>query len=118
MPVVACPPDNSSNGIKLSPDGLGPPEAGSEAQRLPVTQAGHPKPAGQPAAAASQQQAPVVLIARPLPRVLLVHCGGTLGMDAAASFELDLEGHTQLKPVSGSTPSSERGCWCQHAKPP
>jgi hypothetical protein len=32
-------------------------------------------------------QAPVVLVARPLPRVLLLHCGGTMGMDPKESFE-------------------------------
>ena len=30
-----------------------------------------------------QGQVPMVLIARPLPRVLLLHTGGTLGMDAS-----------------------------------
>lgn len=43
----------------------------------------------------------MVLIARPLPRVLLIHCGGTLGMDATESYELDLEGHMVLKPGTG-----------------
>ncbi|KAL4858677.1 L-asparaginase 1 [Chlorella vulgaris] len=46
-------------------------------------------------------QAPVVLIARPLPRVLLLHCGGTMGMDAGESFEQDLDGHQVLKRASG-----------------
>lgn len=48
----------------------------------------------------------MVLIARPLPRVLLIHCGGTLGMDATESYELDLEGHMVLKPVG--VPHSNR----------
>ncbi len=41
----------------------------------------------------------MILVARPLPRVLLVHCGGTMGMDAQASFEQDVEGHMVLKQV-------------------
>lgn len=47
-----------------------------------------------------QPAGPTVLIARPLPRVLLIHCGGTLGMDAQASYTQDVEGHTVLRPVS------------------
>ena len=39
---------------------------------------------------------PLVMVPRPLPRVLIVHTGGTLGMDPVASYESDLTGQ-QLK---------------------
>lgn len=102
-PVVLPPP--SSNGWPLSLDDGEEVTAGEVAPPPPP-----PQQQRQAAAAAKQQQgtqqqqgqrekAQTVLIARPLPRVLLVHCGGTLGMDATESFELDLEGHTVLKPV-------------------
>lgn len=42
-----------------------------------------------------------VLQARPLPRVLLIHTGGTLGMDPDRSFETDTEGHRILKAGTG-----------------
>lgn len=48
--------------------------------------------------------APLILVARPLPRVLLVHCGGTMGMDAQASFVQDVEGHMVLKQVGLGRP--------------
>lgn len=35
----------------------------------------------------------------PLPRVLLVHLGDTLGMDPAAPVQKNVEGHLDLKPV-------------------
>ena len=44
-----------------------------------------------------------MLVARPLPRVLLLHTGGTLGMDAGTSYEVDMEGPFVLKPGSGGT---------------
>jgi hypothetical protein len=47
-----------------------------------------------------QGQVPMVLIARPLPRVLLLHTGGTLGMDASESYEQSLDGHMVLKQAS------------------
>lgn len=34
-------------------------------------------------------QGPHVATAQPLPHVLILHTGGTLGMDAAESFEVD-----------------------------
>ena len=37
-----------------------------------------------------------MMVPRPLPRVLIVHTGGTLGMDPVASYESDLTGQ-QLK---------------------
>lgn len=43
----------------------------------------------------------MVLIARPLPRVLLLHTGGTLGMDASESYEQSLDGHMVLKQGTG-----------------
>lgn len=45
--------------------------------------------------------APIVLIAKPLPRVLLLHCGGTLGMDPGESYTEDLEGHVVLREGTG-----------------
>lgn len=42
-----------------------------------------------------------VLVARPLPKVLLLHTGGTLGMDAEKSFEMDVDGHRILKAGTG-----------------
>lgn len=32
---------------------------------------------------------PMMFVKRPLPRVLMVHCGGTLGMDPAESYEME-----------------------------
>ncbi|KAL6777071.1 hypothetical protein ACKKBF_B20105 [Auxenochlorella protothecoides x Auxenochlorella symbiontica] len=43
---------------------------------------------------------PIVLVAKPLARVLLLHTGGTLGMDSHASYEEDVDGHHVL--VSGT----------------
>lgn len=31
----------------------------------------------------------MVMVARPMPRVLLLHTGGTLGMEAGESFEVN-----------------------------
>lgn len=44
---------------------------------------------------------PHILVAKPLPRVLLLHCGGTLGMDAGASYQEDPEGHLVLREGTG-----------------
>ncbi|CAG9467813.1 unnamed protein product [Pedinophyceae sp. YPF-701] len=44
---------------------------------------------------------PIIMITRPLPRVLLVHTGGTLGMDPTASFETDGEGHVHVRRGTG-----------------
>ena len=52
-----------------------------------------------------QGQGPMVLIARPLPRVLLLHTGGTLGMDASESYEQSLDGHMVLKQASWAAPA-------------
>lgn len=35
---------------------------------------------------------PLLTVTRPLPRVLLLHTGGTLGMDPDASFAADAAG--------------------------
>lgn len=47
------------------------------------------------------EEAPVVMVPKPIPRVLLIHTGGTLGMDAEKSFETDPSGHMQVKPGTG-----------------
>jgi hypothetical protein len=39
----------------------------------------------------------------PLPKVLVIHTGGTLGMDADLSYEVDKEGHQHLKHGTGGT---------------
>lgn len=60
---------------------------------------------------------PTVMIARPMPRVLLLHTGGTLGMDAGESFQTDEHGHVHLKHGTGGQypnhqalkPGKERG---------
>lgn len=41
------------------------------------------------------------MVVQPLPRVLLLHTGGTLGMDPDASYDMDGEGHMVLKPATG-----------------
>ena len=71
----------------------------------PSTSTTHPDTSVQPFQEQhAQQQSPMVLIARPLPRVLLLHCGGTLGMDAQASYEQDVrDGHMVLKQGTGGT---------------
>ncbi len=40
-----------------------------------------------PVALLKQPEAPLVLVRRPLPSVLIIHTGGTLGMDPSKSFE-------------------------------
>lgn len=35
---------------------------------------------------------PIIMVPRALPSVLIVHTGGTLGMDPGASYEADVEG--------------------------
>lgn len=37
------------------------------------------------------------MVPRPLPSVLIIHTGGTLGMDPAASYEPDVDGREKLK---------------------
>jgi len=46
-------------------------------------------------------QAQEVMFARALPRVLIVHTGGTLGMDPVRSYEVDVDGHQTLKTGTG-----------------
>lgn len=45
---------------------------------------------------------PLIMVTKPLPRVLLIHTGGTLGMDPEASFESD-EGDLHLAEGTGGT---------------
>lgn len=45
---------------------------------------------------------PILMITKPLPRVLIIHCGGTLGMDPEASYETDNEG-VHLKAGTGGS---------------
>ena len=59
-------------------------------------------------AAPASSPAPVVLVAKPLPRVLLLHTGGTLGMDTRASYEEDVGGQTQLVPGTGGKYPAQR----------
>lgn len=42
-------------------------------------------------------------VTRPLPRVLLLHTGGTLGMDPDASFAPNVEGTVMLREGTGGT---------------
>ena len=44
---------------------------------------------------------PTIVVARALPRVLLLHTGGTLGMDATESYQQDCDGHLMLKEGTG-----------------
>ena len=44
---------------------------------------------------------PTIVVARALPRVLLIHTGGTLGMDAGQSYQQDPDGHHSLKEGTG-----------------
>ena len=56
---------------------------------------------GERGGARAPQAAPQPLTFMPqLPKVLLLHTGGTLGMDSAASFEVD-DGFVHLKPRTG-----------------
>ena len=41
------------------------------------------------------------MVTRPLPRVLILHTGGTLGMDPMASFEAEEQGELHLKAGTG-----------------
>ena len=80
VPVVSAPTPNNSqrNGVKLMQE---------DGRHLAAQQLA---PAAAPPRR-QQSQAPLILVARPLPRVLLLHCGGTMGMDARESFEQDPE---------------------------
>ncbi|KAL3147958.1 hypothetical protein ABBQ38_014253 [Trebouxia sp. C0009 RCD-2024] len=40
---------------------------------------------------------PLIMVPRPLPSVLIIHTGGTLGMDPVASYEPDVDGREKLK---------------------
>jgi hypothetical protein len=44
---------------------------------------------------------PILMVTRPLPRVLLLHTGGTLGMDPTASFEANDGDDVQLREGTG-----------------
>ena len=46
---------------------------------------------------------PTLYVTRPLPKVLLIHTGGTLGMDPETSFEQTCEGELVLKPGTGGS---------------
>lgn len=51
---------------------------------------------------------PLIVFARPLPRVLILHTGGTLGMIPEESFESSVEGQTHLKHGTGGTYAKQR----------
>ncbi|KAL0051691.1 hypothetical protein WJX82_000327 [Trebouxia sp. C0006] len=40
---------------------------------------------------------PIIMVPKPLPSVLIIHTGGTLGMDPIASYEPDVDGKERLK---------------------
>lgn len=44
---------------------------------------------------------PLLYVTKPLPRVLLLHTGGTLGMDPEESYESSAEGDVKLKSGTG-----------------
>lgn len=68
----------------------------SVAEALPQTGPRTTKAKAKPA------EAPMVLVARSLPRVLILHTGGTLGMQPSESFETDsADGHLHLVPGTG-----------------
>lgn len=46
---------------------------------------------------AASHAGPMIMVPRPLPSVLIIHTGGTLGMDPVASFEPDVDGREKLK---------------------
>lgn len=46
------------------------------------------------------QESPMLMVTKPLPRVLILHTGGTLGMDPSLSYEAKDEG-LHLKPGTG-----------------
>eukprot|EP00951_Prasinocladus_malaysianus_P030233 scaffold283591_cov44-Prasinocladus_malaysianus.AAC.1 len=46
------------------------------------------------------QESPMLYVTKPLPRVLVLHTGGTLGMDPESSYETGVDG-TQLKTGTG-----------------
>lgn len=45
---------------------------------------------------------PLIIVSRPLPKVLLLHTGGTLGMELD-SFSVGTDGHVSVKPGTGGT---------------
>lgn len=53
-------------------------------------------------------ETPQLVVTKPLPRVLMLHTGGTLGMDPAASFEADRKG-VHLKSGTGGVYAGSRG---------
>lgn len=46
-----------------------------------------------------QASGPLVVVQQPLPRVLILHTGGTLGMDVARSYEADPHEEPHHPPV-------------------
>ena len=54
------------------------------------------------------------MVPRPLPSVLIIHTGGTLGMDPVASFEPDVDGRDKLK-GGGSFKGTLGPGGCTHA---
>eukprot|EP01026_Neomeris_dumetosa_P010293 TRINITY_DN13836_c0_g1_i11.p1 TRINITY_DN13836_c0_g1~~TRINITY_DN13836_c0_g1_i11.p1 ORF type:complete len:476 (+),score=54.06 TRINITY_DN13836_c0_g1_i11:39-1430(+) len=48
------------------------------------------------------QDGPIMYVTKPLPRVLLIHTGGTLGMDPGQSYESDQEGLHLIRGTGGS----------------
>lgn len=67
-----------------------------------------PRPtANKPRLARAVTESPTIVVARQLPRVLLLHTGGTLGMEPEQSFELDQLGHLALKQGTGGVYSKQ-----------
>lgn len=68
---------------------------------------GTPKPAASSLAKPQPRallERPTVIVAKPLPRVLILHTGGTLGMDVEQSYEIDpVEGGMHLKRGTGGS---------------
>lgn len=64
-----------------------------------------------PTTSANIVQGPHVALSQPLPHVLILHTGGTLGMDAAQSFEVDPHQELHNPPVlKRGTGGTYRGC--------
>jgi L-asparaginase len=58
------------------------------------------RPAPPPSLARAPADSPTIVV-RHLPRVLLIHTGGTLGMQAEESYTLDSQGHLALREGTG-----------------
>lgn len=50
-----------------------------------------------------------VMVVKPLPRVLVLHTGGTLGMDADRSYEKEADGQIHLRQGTGGSYLSSKG---------